>query len=211
MTSVSRAGSRRHHLRQVVRMLRGQPRGDRQGAPTAAPAPAAPRRGPGVSPSSARDGRAHRVADQDRRRGQPARDVLDVGDVVVEAGDEQRLAAAALAVPAQRQRVGGPALARRTRAGSAAPSTRRRSSRRGRTAAAACASPARAAASALRGGSEGRASGIRWRWERSRPRSDAPAHVVARRFRSRISFAEVARAMHGRDGKRRNSSSDPDP
>ena len=74
---------------------------------------------------------------------EPAGDVLDVGDVIVEPGDEYRLAPAARAVTAQRKRVRRPAFARRTRAGNTAPSTTRRNSRRGRTAAAACGVAAR--------------------------------------------------------------------
>ena len=41
--------------------------------------------------------------DQYRRRGQAAGDVLDIGDVIVETGDEQRFAATARAVTAQAQ------------------------------------------------------------------------------------------------------------
>ena len=54
--------------------------------------------------------RAHRMADEDRRRVQRARDMLDVGFVVVEPGDEQRIAAAARAMAAQAQCVSGIAL-----------------------------------------------------------------------------------------------------
>ena len=108
--------------------------------PPAAPAPAARRRGPAAWPAC-RSMTAAPIewpistggADSCRR------DVLDVGDVVVEARDEQR-------VVRRRSRRGRAATARarasrapRTTAGSTAPSTTRRSSRRGRTAAAACA------------------------------------------------------------------------
>jgi hypothetical protein len=61
------------------------------------------------------DRRAHRVPDQDRRRRQLRDDVLDVGRVVVETGDVERLAAARFAVAAQRQRVRRIALPREPR------------------------------------------------------------------------------------------------
>ena len=51
------------------------------------------------------DCRAHRMADQYRRRRQCCRDVLDIGDIVVEPGDKERLLAAARAVAAKAEGV----------------------------------------------------------------------------------------------------------
>jgi hypothetical protein len=47
------------------------------------------------------------MPDQHRRERQSGADALDVGDIVVEARDEQRIAAAARARAAQAERVGG--------------------------------------------------------------------------------------------------------
>jgi len=58
------------------------------------------------------DCRAHRMSDQYRRRRQRCRDVLDVGDIVVEPGDEQRLLTAARAVTTETERVRGKTLRR---------------------------------------------------------------------------------------------------
>jgi hypothetical protein len=79
-------------------------------SPTAAPAR------PARSPHRLRseqpfdDGRAHRVADEHRRRRERRGDVVDVGHEIIESRDEQRLDATRPAVTAQRQRMRGVAL-----------------------------------------------------------------------------------------------------
>src|SRR5207253_11407564 len=55
---------------------------------------------------------AQRVSEQYRWRRHRRRDVLDVGDIVVEPGDEQRLLTAARAVTAETERVRGETLRR---------------------------------------------------------------------------------------------------
>ena len=123
------------HLHQVVGILGGQPGGHRQQARRRDRRDQRRRahRARAEQPLDHRG--AHRMADQHRRDVEVGGDALDVGRVVVEAGDEQRLPR----LPTRRARAATArttgSRAARSKAGNAAPSTTRRSSRRGRTAA----------------------------------------------------------------------------
>ena len=103
------------HVGEVVGALDGEPRGDRHEA--GGRDRREQRRGAHrVHREHALDDRrAHRVPDQDRRLAERTGGALHVRRVVVEAGREQRLRAAAAAVPAQRKRVGGPSARREPR------------------------------------------------------------------------------------------------
>ena len=133
--------------------------------PSAAPAPAAPLRARVAWRRSARQCAAPiewpiSTGGVVERPG----DVLDVGFVVIESGDEQRVRAAARAVAAQAQCVSGIATGREPRQKDTAPRHHASHSRRGRRAAAACAGLRRAGACEPRGALQAAAltSGNEW-------------------------------------------------